>query len=473
MTNGAHIFSVRSVDHHFNRSQPVSFSIIVNTTAPNISIVVPAANAIVGNFVDVVGNVMDDDIEQFIIEYAIGNSPTDEDYKQITKGVGQRSGTLVTWDTNTLPEGVYYLRLRATDFHEHVSTAVVSVKIDNTKPKVQMIKPHSMDRLGDEVEIMATASDANLEAYVLQYATKGNTEWQQIFRSAEELGDTVDIDRKWEVPNLSGFISFSLVAIDQAGNEEIQTVELEISPKLSGRNGGLVESSDQYVNLYVPPGSLQKDLTVTVNQIPQTLLPESVPPNQQPVIWERCYEITPANLSVPRYKPMILSISYRDLPVSLGTVYMISQRESVQGIWKIIGGTEDAGKRSVQTTILSSGQYGLIKVSVSTPVEDPSEKEIHLTCQPRVFSPVGNAFSLTTAISFELIKPANATVKVYNVGGQLVQWIARNQALNLGKQVLNWDGRDHRGEIVPTGLYIVTVTIGTLTETKVVNVFNH
>ena len=152
---------------------------------------------------------------------------------------------------------------------------------------------------------------------------------------------------------------------------------------------------------------------------------------------------------------------------------MIAQRESVQGIWKVIGGTEDAEKRSVQTTILSSGQYGLIKVSVSTPVEDPSEKEIYLTCQPRVFSPVGNAFSLTTAISFELTKPANATVKVYNVGGQLVQLIARNQALKPGKQVLNWDGRNHRGEIVPTGLYIVTVTIGTLTETKVVSVSNH
>ena len=119
------------------------------------------------------------------------------------------------------------------------------------------------------------------------------------------------------------------------------------------------------------------------------------------------------------------------------------------------------------------GDGFLLRRYPSTPVEDSSEKEIHLTCQPRVFSPVGNAFSLTTAISFELIKPANATVKVYNVGGQLVQWIARNQALNPGKQVLNWDGRNHRGEIVPTGLYIVTVTIGTLTETKVVNVFNH
>jgi len=472
MANGEHIFSVRSVDHHFNRSQPVSLSIIVNTTATNVSIIIPTANAVVGNFVDVVGNVIDDDLEQFIIEYAIGKSPTDEDYKQITKGIDNRSGTLVTWHTNTLPEGVCYLRLRATDFHEHVSTAMVSVRIDNTKPKVQIIKPRNMDRLGAEMKVIATASDAHLKAYVLQYTTKGNTEWQQIFRSVEELGDAVDIERKWEVPNLSGFISFSLVATDQAGNEEIQTIELEIPPKLSSRNGGLVESSDQYVNLYVPPGSLQKDLAVTVNQIPQTLLLESALPNQQTVIWKRCYEITPANLSVPRHKPMGLSISYHHVPVSPGTVYMIAQREPVQGIWKVIGGTEDAENRLVQTTILSSGQYGLIKVSASTPVEDPSEKDIDLTCQPRVFSPVGNAFSLTTAISFGLTKPANVTVKVYNVGGKLVQWIARNQALNSGKQVLNWDGRNYRGEIVPTGLYIVTVTIGTLTETKVVSVFN-
>jgi len=48
-----------------------------------------------------------------------------------------------------------------------------------------------------------------------------------------------------------------------------------------------------------------------------------------------------------------------------------------------------------------------------------------LTCQPRLFSPKGNSFSTYTIISFILDQPANVTIKVYNVAGQLVEWIAQ------------------------------------------------
>ena len=37
---------------------------------------------------------------------------------------------------------------------------------------------------------------------------------------------------------------------------------------------------------------------------------------------------------------------------------------------------------------------------------------------------------------------------------------------------LPWDDRDHQGQVVATGLYIVSVTVGGETQTKVVNVWN-
>ena len=40
------------------------------------------------------------------------------------------------------------------------------------------------------------------------------------------------------------------------------------------------------------------------------------------------------------------------------------------------------------------------------------------------------------------------------------------------KQALCWDGRDHQGEVVFTGLYTLTVTVEDQTETKVVHVLN-
>ena len=56
-----------------------------------------------------------------------------------------------------------------------------------------------------------------------------------------------------------------------------------------------------------------------------------------------------------------------------------------------------------------------------------------LTCQPRLFSPKGNDFSAYTIISFILNQPSHVTIKVDNVGGQLVEWIAQANRLFVGR----------------------------------------
>ena len=59
------------------------------------------------------------------------------------------------------------------------------------------------------------------------------------------------------------------------------------------------------------------------------------------------------------------------------------------------------------------------------------------------------------------------------MAGQLVAWMAQQQTFGSGKQAIPWAGRDSDGEIVATGLYIVTVTVGDQTQDKLVNVWNH
>ena len=96
-----------------------------------------------------------------------------------------------------------------------------------------------------------------------------------------------------------------------------------------------------------------------------------------------------------------------------------------------------------------------------------------LTCQPRLFSPKGNAFSTHTIISFTLDEPANVTIKVYNVAGQLVEWMAQQQTFGRGKQGIRWPGRDIAEEVVARGLHIGTVMVGSQRQNKVANVWNH
>ena len=58
-------------------------------------------------------------------------------------------------------------------------------------------------------------------------------------------------------------------------------------------------------------------------------------------------------------------------------------------------------------------------------------------------------------------------------GSQRVEWIAQQQTFSSGKQAIRWSGRDRDGEVVATGLYIVTVTVGDQRQDKVVSVWNH
>ncbi|MDP6598785.1 MAG: T9SS type A sorting domain-containing protein [Candidatus Poribacteria bacterium] len=76
-------------------------------------------------------------------------------------------------------------------------------------------------------------------------------------------------------------------------------------------------------------------------------------------------------------------------------------------------------------------------------------------------------------MSFTPDQPAQVTIKVYSVAGQLVEWIAQQRTFGSGKQAIRWAGRDSDGEIVASGLYIVTVTVGSQTQDRVVNVWNH
>jgi len=79
--------------------------------------------------------------------------------------------------------------------------------------------------------------------------------------------------------------------------------------------------------------------------------------------------------------------------------------------------------------------------------------------------------NIETTISFQLDKSAEVSIKVYNVAGQLVEWMVQQHGS--GKQAIRWNGRDSEGEIVASGLYIVTVIVGNQTQDKVVNVWNH
>ncbi len=63
-------------------------------------------------------------------------------------------------------------------------------------------------------------------------------------------------------------------------------------------------------------------------------------------------------------------------------------------------------------------------------------------------------------------------IEVYNRSGQLERVLEPGRTMRAGRQVVTWDGRDHAGRILPSGLYIVAIDADGKTAHKTVAVVN-
>jgi len=70
-----------------------------------------------------------------------------------------------------------------------------------------------------------------------------------------------------------------------------------------------------------------------------------------------------------------------------------------------------------------------------------------------------NPFNPTTTISFSIPKQLDVGLNIYNVIGQLVANVAKGR-LDAGIHNVQWNGRDHNGNVLPSGLYFYELVGG-------------
>jgi enterochelin esterase-like enzyme len=70
-----------------------------------------------------------------------------------------------------------------------------------------------------------------------------------------------------------------------------------------------------------------------------------------------------------------------------------------------------------------------------------------------------NPFNTTSVLSIQLHKPEELDLKIYNVEGQLVREYNIGYS-SLGKHFIIWNGKNNRGQQVPTGMYFARWKIG-------------
>jgi hypothetical protein len=222
----------------------------------------------------------------------------------------------------------------------------------------------------------------------------------------------VEIQQEWEVPIKEGQVWIRLLATDIAGNTNSQTIQVEVPAAVVTPKGGTISPQDQQAELYFPPNTLAQDTIVTVNASTETEVELPVRRVSQ------VYDFSPSTLRLNAIKPATLTLSYDPSQLSAGKEPLIFHRTN--GPWKAIGGTPNPEQQTISAAVLPLGQYTLGEMDKIQARDSAKLKPDSLTCQPRVFSPKGNSFSTHTTISFTLDQPANVSIKVYNVAGQLV-----------------------------------------------------
>jgi hypothetical protein len=76
-----------------------------------------------------------------------------------------------------------------------------------------------------------------------------------------------------------------------------------------------------------------------------------------------------------------------------------------------------------------------------------------------------NPFVGGTNIKFQLGRPGQVHLRIYNISGQLVKTLVNN-ALSAGIHQCRWDGTDDNGKRVSKGVYLYKLTCGAETATK-------
>ena len=111
----------------------------------------------------------------------------------------------------------------------------------------------------------------------------------------------------------------------------------------------------------------------------------------------------------------------------------------------------------------ANGYYGLNILDLNQVME--AEDSIQLPPITFNLKNYPNPFNPETTISFELSKPGNVVLNIYNLKGELVKMLINNQMSN-GKHSIVWDGKDNNGKICSSGVYCYKIESNGRVETK-------
>ena len=150
--DGSHTLRARATDAAGNTdASEVTFTWLVDATAPTGSVIAPANGAAVGGTVVLASDSAD-----------TGSGVATVVFQRSPAAAGTWTGQAASWDTTAQADGDYDLRVVTTDnAGNSLTSAAITVTIDNTDPSLSVVAPNPVNlATADPAIVSATAGDA-------------------------------------------------------------------------------------------------------------------------------------------------------------------------------------------------------------------------------------------------------------------------------------------------------------------------
>ncbi|MCD6318663.1 carboxypeptidase regulatory-like domain-containing protein, partial [Candidatus Aerophobetes bacterium] len=194
---------------------------------PLVKINSPPDDSAISDTVAIEGTAWSEILTRYKVEYGEGTEPLS--WATIkTSTIPVSNDTLATWDTTSLDDGIYTLRVYAEDQAGLTSTHTVKVKVDNTSPQATITFPSSGDAISGVTTIIGTVSDKNFSCYTVKYMEATSpARWITIAVSTTPCSSNTLAT--WNTTSTdNGNYILKLFVEDKAGNNSEDTIKLNV-----------------------------------------------------------------------------------------------------------------------------------------------------------------------------------------------------------------------------------------------------
>jgi hypothetical protein len=163
------------------------------------------------------------------------------------------------------------------------------------------------------------------------------------------------------------------------------------------------------------------------------------------------------NLLQPVEGATITVDTYQTTTVSDGSYFL----NLPPGTYSVSCSHEDYFNETVEDVVIVLDQSTELNFSI-LPVANEDNLEVVAT---QLNGNYPNPFNPTTTISYAIKEPANVSIDIYNIKGQMIRSLV-NEAKTTGQHTVVWDGKDRQGKTVGNGVYQYVLKAGTHKETR-------